>query len=152
MTAEDAERVASWRYDGGWSVYDLPSAQPLIDDLANYFVVVAGQRLVGFCCIGSAARVPGLREDAALLDVGIGMDPELVGAGHGADFGQMVLRYLVERYPDRPLRAVVQSWNERSLRLTQRLGFEDAGELVTIQGGRAVAYRVVVRIQSPGKN
>lgn len=143
--------MASWGYDGDWSIYDLPSAQPLIDDLANYFAVLAGQRLVGFCCVGSAARVSGLPEDAAILDVGIGMDPELVGAGHGAEFGQMVLRYLVERYPRRSLRAVVQSWNERSLRLTQRLGFNDAGELLTVQGGRAVAYRIVIRSQSPDK-
>ena len=81
MTSEEAERVASWRYDGDWSIYDLVSAQPLIDDLADYFVVVARQRLVGFCCIGSAARVPGLPGDAAFLDVGIGMDPALVGRG-----------------------------------------------------------------------
>lgn len=44
------------------------------------------------------------------------------------------------------LRAVVQSWNERSLRMTRRLGFEDAGgELTVVMRGRRVPYRVVIR-------
>jgi ribosomal-protein-alanine N-acetyltransferase len=97
----------------------------------------------------ASARVAGLSEDPAILDVGIGMDPELIGVGHGAAFGQTVLSYLTERYPS-SLRALVQSWNERSLRLTQRLGFEDVGEFTTVQGGREVAYRIVVRYQRPG--
>jgi hypothetical protein len=36
MTADEAERVATWRFSGDWSIYDLGSAQPLIDDLASY--------------------------------------------------------------------------------------------------------------------
>lgn len=152
MTAEEAERVARWHYDGDWSIYDLPSAQPLIDELGDYRAVVAGQRLVGFCCIGAAARVPGVSEDPAILDVGIGLDPELVGVGHGAAFGQTVLSFLTKRYPDSSLRAVVQSWNERSLRLTQRLGFENVGDFTTVQGGREVAYRIVIRHRRPAPN
>jgi RimJ/RimL family protein N-acetyltransferase len=152
MTAEEAEQVACWRYKGDWSIYDVPSAQPLIEDLGDYCAVVANQRLIGFCCIGAAARVPGLSENPAVLDVGIGMNPELVGVGHGVAFGQTVLRYLTKRFPDSALRAVVQSWNQRSLRLTQRLGFEDVGDFTVVQGGREVAYRIVVRHQGPARN
>ena len=145
MTVHDAQRVAAWRYSGDWSVYDLRSAQPLIDDLAGYRAVVAGETLIGFCCIGEAARVPDMTEEPATIDVGMGMDPALVGAGYGAAFGETVLSYLSQSYPGRALRAVVQSWNVRSLRLTRRLGFEDAGELIAVQGGRPVAYRIVVK-------
>ena len=55
MTVDEATRVASWRYAGQWSVYDLTSARPLVDDLASYYAVVAGETLIGFCCIGAAA-------------------------------------------------------------------------------------------------
>jgi [ribosomal protein S18]-alanine N-acetyltransferase len=120
----------------------------LIDALSSYCAVVAGEKLIGFCCIGEPARVPGVSEDPAILDVGLGMDPELVGCGDGAAFGRAVLGYLAERHPDGVLRAVVQSWNERSLRLTKRLGFEDVGELAIVQGGRSVSYRIVVRHRS----
>lgn len=145
MTTEEAEQVASWRYSGDWSVYDLPSAEPLVDELSSYYAVVADETLIGFCCIGEAARVAGLSEDPAILDVGLGMAPELIGLGYGTAFARTVLDYVEGRHPDCLLRAVVQSWNNRSLRVTERLGFEDVGERTTVQGGRPVSYRIVVK-------
>jgi RimJ/RimL family protein N-acetyltransferase len=152
MTVHDAQRVAAWRYSGDWSVYDLRSAQPLIDDLASYRAVVAGETLIGFCCIGEAARIPGMTAEPATIDVGMGMDPAVAGGGYGAAFGEAVLSYLSQRYTGRALRAVVQAWNERSLRLTRRLGFEDVGALTADQGGRPVAYRIVVKRPQPDPN
>jgi RimJ/RimL family protein N-acetyltransferase len=84
-----------------------------------------------------------MNELSAVLDVGMGMNPQLVGRGNGARFGETVLEYLAVHHAGVALRAVVQSWNERSLNLASRLGFQDAGELTVNQGGRPVAYRVV---------
>jgi RimJ/RimL family protein N-acetyltransferase len=145
MTPEDAERVGAWRYRDGWAAYDLPSARPILDALSDYHAVVAGNDLVGFCCIGEAARIAGLVEYDGVLDLGLGMDPNLVGEGRGPVFGNAVLRYLAHRHPGRSIRAVVQSWNRRSLRLTRRLGFEEVGDLTAVQGGKSVTYRIVVR-------
>ena len=103
------------------------------------------EELIGLCCIGIEARIAGMNEDSAILDVGMGMNPQLVGRGNGAQFGETVLQYLDLHHSGVTLRAVVQSWNERSLRLTRRLGFQEAGELIAIQGGRPVTYRVVRR-------
>lgn len=151
MTIDDAERIELWRYRGAWAIYDLPSTQSLVDELASYHTVLAGEDVVGFCCNGEAARVAGLPEDPAVLDVGLGMDPRVVGGGHGAEFGRTVLDYLANRYPRHLMRAVIQSWNERSLRMTERLGFHDVGELTVVQGHVAVPYRVVIRQQQPGQ-
>ena len=49
------------------------------------------------------------------------------------------------RCGDRPLRAVVQRWNERSLRLARGLGFRDAGTHQCVQDGNDVSYVVLVR-------
>ncbi|MCX2931840.1 hypothetical protein ORI20_16280 [Mycobacterium sp. CVI_P3] len=144
MTVAQAGLIATWHYDGAWAVYDLDSAQPLLDRLASYHSVTSDQTLIGFCCTGIAARVPGMTEEPGILDVGMGMDPALVGQGHGAAFGATVLSYLTLRHPGQALRAAVQDWNTRSLRLTRRLGSKDAGEIVVHQGGRPVTYRVVV--------
>ena len=146
MTVDEAVDVASWRYGGDWSVYDLSTPQPLLDNLTSYHAAVAGGELIGFCCTGIEARIAGMSEDSAMLDVGMGMNPKLVGCGNGAQFGKTVLEFLDVRHPGVTLRAVVQDWNERSLRLTRQLGFEDAGELVVVQGGRPMTYRVVRRL------
>lgn len=142
MSVADAAAVAAWRYRDRWAVYDLPSADALLPELADYRVFadegVIEADIVGFFCTGAAARVPGLAEDPAVVDVGVGMNPARVGQGGGAAFGRAVLAQVAREHPGRSLRAVVQAWNERSLRLCRRLGFVEVGELA---GG----YRILVR-------
>jgi L-amino acid N-acyltransferase YncA len=60
--------------------------------------------------------------------MGVGMAPARVGQG---------------------LRAVVQQWNARSLRLARALGFAETGTHTCVQGGRDVAY-VVLGMSVPG--
>jgi hypothetical protein len=54
LTADDGMDIAMWRYPGPWAVYDSPEA-PRPDE--GYWAVCdAADRLVGFCCLGDAAR------------------------------------------------------------------------------------------------
>lgn len=128
LTPADLDDISTWAYDGAWSIYD--SAGGRLDPDLGYWAVVEdsgdAERLVGFACLGEEARVPGLAEIEGVLDVGVGMRPELVGQGRGQVFAATVLEFAAMRRPDR-LRAVVQDWNERSLRLLARLGFARTG-------------------------
>jgi len=146
LQRQDAEAIASWRYEGPWSTYDPRPADPLLSAEAGYQAVVddAGA-LVGFVCAGQEARVPGLEEQDGIVDVGVGMRPDLVGRGLGGAFGAVVLGHVRDTCGDRPLRAAVQSWNQRSLRLARRLGFRVTGIHHCQQGGRDVSYTILVR-------
>jgi [ribosomal protein S18]-alanine N-acetyltransferase len=142
----DAEAVASWRYLDPWSVYDPRPGDDPVSEAAGYAAVVDGDgTLVGFCCVGQEARVPGLAEADGVLDIGVGMRPDLVGHGLGREFGAAVLEHLGGRFGDRPLRAAVQSWNERSLRLARGLGFRPVGVHRCVQDGREVSYDLLIR-------
>ena len=147
MTVDDALRVGEWRYRDQWSVYDIGSPGVILDELDLYWAVTdpAGDTLVGFVCAGAAARVPGLDADASFIDVGVGINPGLVGQGRGSEFGEAVLDHLARRYPGRALRAVIQAWNERSLRFATRLGFIDVGESISTRQMQQVRYRVLVK-------
>jgi RimJ/RimL family protein N-acetyltransferase len=127
LTPADLDDIAGWRYDDRWAVYD--SDGPLDPEL-GYWAVVEGsrenERLVGFGCLGEDARVPGLPEADGVLDVGVGMRPDLVGHGRGPELATTVLEFAYARGATR-LRAVVQDWNIRSLRLVERLGFVRVG-------------------------
>jgi RimJ/RimL family protein N-acetyltransferase len=146
LTAADARRIARWRYDGPWKVYDSRPEDGLMSDNAAYVAVAGadGGPLVGFCCSGVEATVPGLPVDHSVLDVGVGMDPSLVGQGHGVQFATAVLDYYRNTTGTGRLRAVVQAWNERSIRLTRSLGFTEAGDHVCEQNGQQVIYKVLV--------
>jgi ribosomal-protein-alanine N-acetyltransferase len=137
LTPADLDDIAGWRYDDRWAVYD--SDGPLDPEL-GYWAVVEGsrenERLVGFGCLGDDARVPGLPEADGVLDVGVGMRPDLVGQGRGPEFAATVIDFAHARGATR-LRAVVQDWNIRSLRLVERLGFvrvgtHDVGEVTFV--------------------
>jgi [ribosomal protein S18]-alanine N-acetyltransferase len=146
LEPRDAEAVAAWRYQGPWSIYDPHPGDEPISAVAGYDAVVddAGS-LVGFVCVGQEARVPGLTEADGTIDIGVGMHPDLVGRGLGRRFGAVVLDHVRGRYGDRPLRAVVQGWNQRSLRLARSLGFRDAGTHSCVQDGKQVSYVILVR-------
>lgn len=144
LTPDDAARIAGWRYPGRWQTYDLDQGEDLLSPAAGYFAVAGagGGPLVGYCCSGAEARVPGLAGAEGVLDIGVGMDPERMEQGHGKEFGAAVLDHFRSSGAVR-LRAVVQSWNERSLRLTRSLGFAETGTHRCHQEGREVEYTVL---------
>ncbi len=146
LTREDAESIAKWHYDGPWSVYDPRPAEGLLQAEEGYFAVVDGSGiLLGFACIGAEARVPGLYEEPGIVDLGVGMDPERVGRGQGSAFLEAVIDHVHGIFGDVPMRAAVQAWNERALRLTARLGFRVIGSVSCVQDGKEVRYCVLHR-------
>jgi [ribosomal protein S18]-alanine N-acetyltransferase len=146
LTTADAERIAQWRYDGPWKVYDSRPGDGLMSGNPDYLAVAGSDDgpLVGFCCAGPEATVPGLAAQEGVLDVGVGMNPRWVGQGHGAEFAAVVLAHYRATTGTKRLRAVVQAWNERSLRLTRSLGFTETGEHACEQNGALVTYKIVI--------
>ena len=82
---------------------------------------------MGFACFGLEARVPGLDAETGVLDVGVGMRPDLTGQGRGRAFASAVLDHGWQVPGTVRLRAVVQEWNARGRALLERLGFHEAG-------------------------
>ncbi|MGH8892695.1 MAG: GNAT family N-acetyltransferase [Actinomycetes bacterium] len=126
LTPEQGEAMARWAYPGPWSVYDV--TEP-IDPAEGFWAVVDDRGdVAGFACFGVEARVPGLDERGGVLDVGVGMRPDLTGQGLGRDFATAVLDHGRAVPGVVRLRAVVQEWNARGRALLRRLGFEETGE------------------------
>lgn len=151
LTPDDAEAVSSWRYEGPWSVYDGKENERISAELGYHAIEERqGGRFLGFFCLGAHARVPGLEEEPGVLDLGVGLDPAVVGQGRGAGIFGPVLGWVASRSPEHHLRAVVQAWNGRSLRFCQALGFEITGHHPAPVGEDVVDY-VVLRRPMPGR-
>lgn len=129
LTAEQGEAMATWSYPGPWAIYDVTTP---IDPQEGFWAVVDDiGDIAGYACFGVEARVPGLEERPGVLDVGVGMRPDLTGQGRGREFAGAVLdhaRDATGATSTTSLRAVVQDWNERSRRLLAGLGFEETGD------------------------
>lgn len=135
MDAERAEEIAGWRYPPPYDIYDGEPAEAglMTRTESRYSAVLDDEQLVGFCCLGGEARVPGMRERDGVLDVGAGLRPDLIGRGLGARFFTAVMDYAWREDPRALLRVCIAEFNLRAQRAVLFIGFIPAGEQWTDQ-------------------
>jgi ribosomal-protein-alanine N-acetyltransferase len=124
----DARAIVTWRYDGPYAVYNQQAdalARLLNPEHRYHAVESPAGELIGFCCFGADARVPGgTYQDQAALDVGGGLRPDLTGQGHGIAFFRAILDFGRERFAAGTFRVTVAAFNRRAIRMCQWAGFE----------------------------
>jgi GNAT superfamily N-acetyltransferase len=138
LTETDAEAIATWRYRGRYKTYDVGE---VVSSDAGFFAVEQKATLVGYCCFGQEARVPGAVEEAGTLDIGYGMRPDLMGHGLGREFVGAILDFAVRRFSPSRLRLLILDWNDRSRKVAVALGFESEGVLRSTEGDFLVMTR-----------
>ena len=124
LTEADAQAIATWRYPGRYSTYDV---KEVITSDGGFWAVTEGVELVGYCCFGYEARVPGVDEEPGTLDIGYGMRPDLVGNRLGTTFVTAITEFALRTFPARRHRLLILTWNHRSLKVAKKLGFEEHG-------------------------
>jgi RimJ/RimL family protein N-acetyltransferase len=134
MSDAAARAVLSWRYPSPYDFYNSTTENlqtqitHLIDPANQYFAITdRSGEIIGHCCYGKEAQVPGGDYQAVALDVGVGMRPDWTGKGYGAAVIGALLAYARERYQTRVFRASIALWNQRSQRACMRQGFYEIG-------------------------
>ncbi len=126
-----ARAICSWRYPEPYSIYDGNSRnlRYILDPQSFYYAVVdENGDLTGFFCFGVDAQVPGELDDAErndpdVLDVGLGMRPDLTGRGYGLDFVRAGLAFARETFAPARFRLAVFTFNRRAIRVYEKAGF-----------------------------
>lgn len=129
MNKEKAEDILTWKYD---KPYDFYNNELTDEDLkewldGTYYALVEDKDLIGFFCIGENAQVPvgkkiGVYSEDS-IDMGLGMNPKLVGKGNGLDFCSFILFFIEKNYKDPTIRLTVAKFNHRAIHLYEKLGF-----------------------------
>src|ERR1700742_4539814 len=132
LTEADALSVVGWRYPGRYSVYDGgEGGRAVLTDPGDRFFAIreAGRGFIGHVCVGVEARVPGLGPVDGVDDIGVGLDPAVVGQGRARALLPAVLGALAAASELRGpvLRVVVAEWNERAQAAARAAGFVLAG-------------------------
>jgi ribosomal-protein-alanine N-acetyltransferase len=138
LTKNDAEAIATWRYPGRYSTYEV--SEGVTSDRGFWAVVDEEEQLAGYCCFGPEARVPGIGEEDGTLDVGYAMLPSLVGQGLGRAFVGAILDFAIAEFRPQRLRLLVLDWNQRSRKVAEALDFKVEGT-----GGPERAFLILVR-------
>lgn len=131
MEMADAKQIIYWKYSGEYSIYNLSDSRECRDELLDgtyYAAKDNAGRLIGFLCFGksaqvSAGRLLGLYEEN-LLDIGLGVMPELCGKGLGLGLLKCGMAYAEERFHPAGFRLTVAAFNRRAITVYERAGYE----------------------------
>ncbi len=146
LSATDAEAIAGWRYKSPYHIYNMDGAVPLLlDPSARYFGVYADGALCAFCCFGEEGQVPGFDYNASpALDIGVGMDPKLVGQGRGRATLAAILAFGAAQYHPSHWRATIAVFTRRSQQMFRNAGFAEEAQFVST-GAMPQEFVVVVK-------
>jgi RimJ/RimL family protein N-acetyltransferase len=115
---EHARTVLEWHYEPPYDFYDMASdphdAAELLERPELYRAVLEDGELIGFFYFSP-------RGDE--VELGLALRPDLTGRGRGAGFSRAALDYAREQWSPRAFRLYVAAWNERAIRVYERLGF-----------------------------
>ena len=125
----EVRQLIGWRYEPPYDVYNIVTTD--IDGEVRWFLlpenayhaILQDGDLIGFCCYGADARVPGGDYRAEALDVGLGLRPDLTGQGLGSQILEAVLSAGKQAFAPLRFRATIVAWNRRSIRTFEKLVF-----------------------------
>jgi [ribosomal protein S18]-alanine N-acetyltransferase len=138
LTESDAAVIETWRYPGRYATYDLGE---VITPERGFWAVDHDADLIGYCCFGHEARVPGADEEEGVLDVGYSMGPDLMGHGLGREFVEAIVDFAVETFSPQRLRLLILDWNDRSRKVAEAIGFQREDVLESTEGDFLVMTR-----------
>lgn len=140
MNAEDARAICAWRYDEPYAVYNMGAdadevivESEMLDRRSPYYAVRdENGELVGSFGFGSSSEVwdnpePHLYADGRIVTIGLGMRPDLTGKGLGLAFVKAGLNFAQREFQPGAFRLYVLPFNERAIRVYERLGFQRTG-------------------------
>ena len=135
-TEQDVREFAGWHYEPPYDVYNIDMTP---DAAAGYFLepgischtLFDGDVMVGYCTFGRDAQVPGGDYDADGIDIGLGIGPELTGAGEGSRFVAAVVAYALVTFDPPQFRVTIATGNIRALRVWTGAGFSEVSRFGT---------------------
>ncbi|MFJ8355351.1 GNAT family N-acetyltransferase [Bacillus paramycoides] len=132
LTGEEANEINAWVYEEPYTLYSFSGDDEVIEELLDgtyYGCCDEKGDLIGYFCFGENAQVPGgrdanLYEGEDVVDIGIGMKPELTGKGMGKTFFQVGIDFATKEFNSKMFRLSVATFNKRAIRLYKTIGFQ----------------------------
>ena len=148
MTASDAAEMISWQYAAPYDIYngnpeetEETTAWLLTPRYQYHAIKTSNNEMIGFCCFGEDATVPGGHYTPDALDIGLGIRPDLTSRGLGPGILQAILDFAIKTYEPSAFRATIATFNIRSQRLFRRFHFVQEGQFTASSGREFVIVR-----------
>lgn len=152
FTLPVAQAISLWSYPPPYEVYDANGTTEAIEEYlgGSYYVARDEEaEVVGYACYGLAAQVPvegsrGAYQREDLLDIGLGLRPDLCGRGLGSSFLAAAMEFGRERHSPRGFRLTVAAFNRRAVAVYARAGFTLETSFVRDTAGEKREFQVMI--------
>lgn len=125
LSEEQAKEIASWKYNGEYSIYNLPTWDKMIKDNYSLCDNVKRERYIGYSSgSGELVGFINLLDEGDTVFFGIGINPNYCGRGLGKIITKKALIECEKRFPNKPIILEVRTWNERAVNCYKSQGFE----------------------------
>ena len=132
MNYDEAKQISKWIYNEPYLLYSMDESDECINELLNgdYFSVSDRENnLIGYYCFGESAQVSvgkgfGVYDSKDIIDVGLGMKPNLCGEGLGVNFLNNGLDFVRNHLGAKGFRLTVASFNQRAIKVYEGVGFK----------------------------
>jgi RimJ/RimL family protein N-acetyltransferase len=132
MAIDYAAQISNWTYENEYSIYSFQQNDYTIKGLMNgdYYVCFdLHNNVSGYFCFGKSAQIPTAEKDAynpEMLDIGLGMTPNLCGKGEGYSFMKSGLDFAKNEFNAKQFRLTVATFNIRAIRVYEKIGFRSS--------------------------
>jgi len=135
MNEAAALEIMAWHYEAPYTIYnsendDEFNVEGMLDPRTPYYAASNEQHeIIGYFCFGTSAipwnNPPGLYMpgDPALA-IGLGLRPDQTGKGHGLAYVEAGLDFARQTFQPASFLLYVFPWNERAIRVYERVGFQ----------------------------
>lgn len=125
LSQNNAEVIANeWKYTGIYEFYNMTSDPEDYEEIItpnlrenNYFQVIEDNKLFGFFVIEKDS------DNDDIVDMGLGIKPELTGSGLGQNFLLEILNYIYKNHSAKIVRLGVATFNDRAKKVYEKAGF-----------------------------
>ncbi|MFR3072563.1 MAG: GNAT family N-acetyltransferase [Paeniclostridium sp.] len=125
FTEELAKEITTWRYEGEYEIYNLPSWDEIINKQISLCKKEKRKNFIGY--LNEEKNLIGfvnLVDEGDSVFLGIGVKPEYCGVGIGKQIIKMALDECSKRYESKPIILEVRSWNKRAIKCYESQGFK----------------------------
>jgi RimJ/RimL family protein N-acetyltransferase len=155
MNYNEAKQISEWVYEEPYSIYSMDESDNCIKELLNgyYFSVIDSENnLIGYYCFGESAQVPvgnqfGVYDSRDIIDIGLGIKPNLCGQGLGLDFFSNGLDFARNKLSAKGFRLTVASFNERAIKVYEKLGFRKVNSFKRVSENGEIEFWVMILCQ-----
>lgn len=125
LSEEQAKEISNWKYNGQYSIYNLPTWDKMLQDNYSLCDCVKRERYMGYTnenkeLIGFV----NILDKGDKVFFGIGIKPDYCGKGLGKIITKKALLECEKRFPNKPVVLEVRTWNSRAVNCYKSQGFE----------------------------